>query len=108
MMTLRAASYRERLYASYVSANKQHIYDDVDVQRRDKNTNNLLWYLRGWLPAATADTRVVDIGCGPGNLLAVFERMGYEDALGVDSSHEQVVVAQTAFPGVVEADVFDF
>jgi trans-aconitate 2-methyltransferase len=52
--------------------------------------------------AAEAPRRVVDLGCGPGNLTALLaERWRSADVLGVDSSPEMVERArQGGFPGV--------
>lgn len=51
------------------------------------------WYLRGWLPAEK-DARILDLGCGEGNLLAVFRKMGYENVEGLDLRQEAVEVCQ--------------
>jgi trans-aconitate 2-methyltransferase len=58
--------------------------------------------------AADEPARVVDLGCGPGNLTALLaERWPGADVLGVDSSPEMVAKATATVPGLrfVEGDV---
>jgi 2-polyprenyl-3-methyl-5-hydroxy-6-metoxy-1,4-benzoquinol methylase len=100
--------YREVLYGTYVSANKRRVYQRLDARASRKNVRNLAWSLRGWLPAAQTQPRVLDLGCGAGNLLSLFEFLGYSDFTGVDNSAEQVAEARERFPAVIQADVFEF
>jgi 2-polyprenyl-3-methyl-5-hydroxy-6-metoxy-1,4-benzoquinol methylase len=105
----RTMNYRSVLYSTYVSANKRYLYETVaDERARERHLRSAVWSLRSWLPPKEAGPRVVDLACGPGNLLAVFERVGYADFTGVDASAEQVAVARSVFPSVVEDDVFAF
>jgi len=67
-----------------------------------------LWSLRDWLPEKETAPRVLDLGCGAGHMLAVFQRVGYTDFVGVDNSAEQVEIARRLFSNVVQADVFEY
>ena len=100
--------YREVLYSTYVSANKRYLHQHVDARARDKSIRNTLWSLRDWLPAKETAPRILDLGCGAGHLLAVFQRAGYTDFVGVDNSAEQVELARRLFPNVIQADVFEY
>jgi trans-aconitate 2-methyltransferase len=63
--------------------------------------------LLGRVPATEVD-RVVDLGCGPGNLTRLLEeRWPSADVVGLDSSPEMVTRAREAVPGVrfEEADL---
>ncbi|MGI8522853.1 MAG: methyltransferase domain-containing protein [Nocardioides sp.] len=61
--------------------------------------------------AATAPTRVVDLGCGPGNLTGLLrERWPDADITGLDSSPEMVDRARADVPGLAfeRADLRDW
>jgi 2-polyprenyl-3-methyl-5-hydroxy-6-metoxy-1,4-benzoquinol methylase len=106
---MRPTNYRSVLYSTYVSANKRYLYDAIgDDHARERHLRSAIWSLREWLPPKAEEPRVLDLACGPGNLLAVFQRIGYADFAGVDASAEQVAVARRSFPDVVEDDVFAF
>jgi trans-aconitate 2-methyltransferase len=50
---------------------------------------------------ATAPARVVDLGCGPGNLTALLaERWPGAEVTGVDNSPEMIEAARSAVPGL--------
>jgi SAM-dependent methyltransferase len=100
-------TYREFLYGTYVSANKRYVYGAAQ-QGRSKAARNMLWFLRGWLPPAGANPRILDLGCGAGDLLAALHSAGYTDVHGVDASAEQVAIAARQFPAVEQADVFEY
>jgi SAM-dependent methyltransferase len=105
----RPKAYRELLYATYVSANKQYLYRAARLGRaRDKGIRNALWFLKNWLPPVDSKPRILDLGCGPGDLLAAFRHAGYTALSGVDISAEQVAIARNSFPGVVQGDLFDY
>ena len=57
---------------------------------------------------ATEVGRVVDLGCGPGNLTALLkERWPASDVLGLDSSAEMIARAREAAPSGIRFDVAD-
>ena len=98
--------YRDLLYGSYVSANKRYVYETVNQRAMAKGWRNLRWFWRGWLPPLSS--RILDLGCGAGNLLGFFKSVGYTDITGVDVSPEQVACARQICPNVIQSDVFHF
>lgn len=55
------------------------------------------------------DVRIVDVGCGGGDLLAALHSVGYRDLIGVDVSPEQVAAAAARGIGRVEqADAHEY
>jgi SAM-dependent methyltransferase len=101
-------AFRDRAYASYVSAYKRHSLSASASPHWQRNVRATAWALRGWLPAPRDDARVVDLGCGPGVLLAVYRALGFTNIVGVDRSQEQARIARTVAPRIVVGDVFEF
>ncbi len=56
------------------------------------------------------DVAILDLGCGAGKLLYLFQQLGYTNLTGVDLSPEQIELAQIRFPqaSIVLADVKEF
>lgn len=51
------------------------------------------WYLRGWLPADRS-SRILDVGCGAGQLVHFLRQRGYSSAHGIDVDERQVALAR--------------
>jgi SAM-dependent methyltransferase len=51
------------------------------------------------MPAASAGSRLLDVGCGTGHHLARYRRLGFA-VVGVDGSAEMLALARVANPGV--------
>lgn len=68
-----------------VAMRTRQVLDDLDRRRED---------LRTWLrPAMAGKGRFLDLGCGPGTLLAAAAREGFR-GIGIDVSMEWLVVAR--------------
>lgn len=83
-----------------------HRHRDSSIEAHDRFLSFVRVYLRPHLPPP--DARVLDLGCGGGNLLRALEKLGYHAALGIDSSREQVQEALSQGRNVRHADIFDF
>jgi 2-polyprenyl-3-methyl-5-hydroxy-6-metoxy-1,4-benzoquinol methylase len=94
-----AEDYRKRLFSTYHSTHAVHV-DTSDRQKLD-------WFRgyarRHYLPHLAqvdrARSRVLDIGCNKGYLLAVLAEAGFQHLHGVDLSPLDVQVAKTIVPG---------
>ena len=53
--------------------------------------------------------RIIDIGCGPGQVACFMRDIGVDDYLGLDFSHERIAHARSVCPDCEfrETDVFD-
>jgi SAM-dependent methyltransferase len=62
--------------------------------------------LHDWLPA-DRQTPVLDLGCGPGYMLYLLDRLGYSDLTGVDLSPARVAAARWFCPRaqIIQGDV---
>ena len=103
-------NYRKKLYGNYVSANKELQRNTLaDPGRQDRrNILNLRRALRDWLRHVPRDVKVLDVACGPGNLLELLAEEGFNDLQGIDLSEEQVALARKKFPQVVCGDALEY
>jgi len=85
-------SFRTALYARYVSAFKR---DDAVLEGAAlASFRSWWWYRLGPLLAdLPRDARILELGCGAGNLLALLREHGFTRVEGVDVSAEQVALA---------------
>jgi 2-polyprenyl-3-methyl-5-hydroxy-6-metoxy-1,4-benzoquinol methylase len=59
------------------------------------------------LPQARS-ARILDVGCGQGELLSLLRRTGYERVSGIDISEDQLVAARTRGVEAQRADLFEY
>lgn len=99
--------YRQRLYQNYVS---RHLSGNQGLSLEAFESQRVACraYFGGLLPK-DRDARIVDLGCGGGCLLYFLEKEGYKNAIGVDTSPEQVGLAiSLGLKNVQQADLMDF
>lgn len=98
--------FRDALYERYVSTfkGKQSMPDAAEL------ASYFAWcefkyrpLLRGLAP----DAPILELGCGPGNMLEFLKRCGYREVGGIDVSAEQVDLARTRGLNADVADVFE-
>ncbi|MGH3326861.1 MAG: class I SAM-dependent methyltransferase [Streptomycetales bacterium] len=94
----RKKAFRDRLYESYASTHAGYESRTATrlIYRRD---------IRPCLPAGRTGQRVLEIGCGQGELVRLLQEDSF-DARGVDISPEQVQIAHAA--GLGQIDLGDF
>lgn len=91
---------RRQLYGSYVSTHTGA--PPVEVARHALSRQVLP------LLPPDRDARILDAGCGAGDLLRMLRGRGYANVVGVDLSAEQVALAeQRGVPGIERVDVRD-
>lgn len=102
--------YRKRLYENYVSGNKQFLRDlNPAPQKQDiRNTLNLRRALATWMEKVPRNSKVLDVACGPGNILCLLQEKGFTNLHGVDISFEQVQLARQKFPQVICTDAIEY
>ena len=65
------------------------------------------YYLRKVMPQ-DREVKIIDLGCGGGNLLYYLGQKGYENIAGIDISEEQVQRAREVGAEVIQGDVLEF
>jgi len=103
-------NYRDILYKTYVSNNKQFLYGSDDKQNLRKlgNLRNLHYALAVWLSGISREENVLDVACGEGNVLEWLKSEGFVNLCGVDISFEQIEIARLQFPQVICGDAIDY
>jgi len=99
-------NFRSVLYERYVSAFK------AETTRQDPaaRASYAAWCDHKVLPFVDdlpRDARVLELGCGPGDLLDWLRGRGFTAARGIDVSAEQVALARARGLGAEVADVFE-
>ncbi|MEH2464007.1 class I SAM-dependent methyltransferase [Nostoc sp.] len=102
--------YRQRLYDTYVSRNKQFLRDLLPNPKKQDNRNiiNLHHAISFWLNEISRTGKVIDVACGAGNILNLLEFVGFTNLYGVDISQEQVNIAHERFPQVICGDAIEY
>lgn len=93
--------FRQRYYERYVSQHQGTLEPArrYPVLKRDVVAR---------LPSDRS-ARILDAGCGQGDLIALTQGLGWTNVTGVDTSAEQVDVARArGIAGVVQGDIFHF
>jgi SAM-dependent methyltransferase len=97
-----ADTFRQRLYERYATTQGSRGRDlqAVDASRRPYLDRLIRRYFPG-----DRDARILDIGCGDGFLLQALRAHGYAKVRGVDTSAEQVALAQSRGIDVMQGDI---
>jgi SAM-dependent methyltransferase len=98
---------RQRLYSSYVSANKTYTYAATGDRDRAQNFRFLDYFLKDWMRDLPKDAAVFDLGCGAGHFLEYLKSRGFTGGSGVDLSRDQLELARQRGLVVQEASLFD-
>ena len=98
--------YRARVYAHYTSQKMPEALSRTEGESL-RWSQGAAHRLRGWLPESR-DAVILDLGCGPGNMLHLLRGQGYQCVIGVDISPEQVRVASSVGFPVVNSDIMGF
>ncbi len=105
-MQKRAFEYRDRVYEHYVSEMKPESAS-AGIRSYEAWSAAARTRLEGWLPADRGAV-ILDLACGPGNVLHLLKEGGYRNVTGVDRSQEQVDLARQFGFEVHCADVLEF
>ena len=99
---------RHRLYGEYVSTHLPHEAGAGIGPSRDQRRSRVFHKMYAADLPSDRTVRILDLGCGHGAFLAYLRESGYENAIGVDASAEQVSLALDAGLPVERGDVLEF
>jgi len=105
------SDFRKELYERYVSTFKAPDAADVDAASTALPASFLAWCDGCYGPVfeeLPRDAAILELGCGPGDMLAFLKRRGFSDVRGIDLSAEQVAIARRRGLDAEVADVFRF
>ena len=97
--------FRQALYSRYLSTFK----NDGTWERKRAIIHN--WCeknLQPFLEKLSKQSRILELGCGEGQVLDFLNKQGFSSVEGVDTSEEQVMAAERYGLEVYHSDVFDF
>ncbi len=97
--------FRQTLYDRYLSTFK----DDGTWKRKHSTLYN--WCeknLQPFLEKLSKQSRILELGCGQGQVLDFLNKQGFSSVEGIDTSEEQVMAAEQYGLQVYHSDVFDF
>lgn len=98
--------YRERFYKQYYRS--QAGRSNFNANINDKLRIDERHFRKEILPLIDKpkNAAILDIGCGYGSLVYTFQKAGFENAIGIDLSEEQVkVAAQLGIKGITLQDI---
>jgi len=99
--------FRNRLYNQYLSGFHEE-HTRVRDSRRRAYYRWLDYKLKPFLADLAPDARIIELGCGVGDLLDYLKSRGFTDARGMDCCEAQVEIAQSQGHAALRADVFEY
>lgn len=86
-----------------------HIEKEEEFMRKNRNCAEPLYHqFNKWLEKFMGDSdrklKIIDIGCGNGNILSIMKRMGFRNVTGVEIS-EQMIKQSKKYAKIVKHDL---
>lgn len=85
--------YRDKIYSKYISTHSANLYGSQNLDNFKKQF--IVWqsYFGKFIPEDKS-ANIADIGCGNGGFIYWLGQLGYQKAIGIDVSEEQINVAK--------------
>lgn len=101
-------SWKERLYAAYVASGQAGFRGrDPEAAYRPR-MHYIKQVIASYLPG-NKDANILDLGCGHGAFLYFLAQAGYRNAIGIDTSAEQIDAArQQGIQNALQGDAFEY
>lgn len=100
--------WKERLYATYVASGQAYFMgSDPEIAYRPRK-HYINQVIAKYLPD-NKESNILDLGCGHGAFLYFLAQAGYRNAIGIDTSSEQIDAArQQGIHNVLHGDAFEY
>lgn len=100
--------YRDKFYEKYITTQTSNLYGEVDFKKVKGNFSIFENYFGKFLPE-DKEVKIVDLGCGSGDLILWLQSIGFKNVSGVDYSREQVELARRiGVKNVFQGDLREF
>ena len=101
-------NYRDKFYSRYITSHTKSLYGETSLEEIKKQF--LIWdsYFDKLLPK-NKNIKILDLGCGDGGFIYWLHKKGFEFAIGIDISEEQVGQARKlGIKKVFQSDAKEF
>jgi len=82
-------NYKDKFYTRYVTSHTRNLYGETSLEKIEKQFSIWDSYFSKFLPK-NENIKVLDLGCGDGGFIYWLHKKGFESAVGIDISKEQV------------------
>ena len=101
-------NYKDKFYSKYVSAHASHLYGEISLADIKKQFPAWQKYFGQFLPE-DKNAKIIDLGCGNGGFIYWLQKMGYQNAEGIDISAEQIEAGQKlGIKNIRQTDIKEF
>lgn len=107
MVNMENEDFRTELYKEYVSTFKKTLSQDftADLISYEKKFKRIYLPL---LKDFKKDAAIIEVGCGPGNVMQFLKNAGFDNIFGIDISDEQIKEAADKNLNAASVNVFEF
>lgn len=99
--------YRAKIYENY-ETKFNRIIDDVDENSLISLYEHYDVKLFPFLKEYDSNTKILELGCGPGYLIKYLKQKGFNNLTGIDISKEQIELAKKNGYNVFHSDVIEY
>ncbi len=100
--------YRDKFYEKYITTQTSNIYGGLNLGDIKKQFPIFKSYFGKFLPK-NKEVKIIDLGCGNGDLILWLQNLGFKDVAGIDYSKEQVEFAKKlGVKNILQGDLKEF
>jgi 2-polyprenyl-3-methyl-5-hydroxy-6-metoxy-1,4-benzoquinol methylase len=99
--------FRSIIYGSY-ETKFNRVIDTVDQKSLVSLYKHYDKKILPFLKSVDKKNKILELGCGPGYLLTYLKNNNFENVLGIDTSEEQIKLAEQYGNTVIKDDIFNF
>lgn len=101
-------NYKQEIYDGYVTTHTEHLYGKNSLKKIINHFPSWNYYYGEFLPNQR-EAKILDIGCGDGGFVYWLNSIGYEQAIGIDISSEQIEAGRSlGIQNIRQANLNDF